>query len=200
MLGEFNEPAGWLQERGFMRLLRVLGLIGVLSLAFVAEDAAALEQVKRPAPEPRLVLHVGFVCGTFDGHFTCKNDPGSVQQYGKNAGPAPSVRSPDVTPDSMTGAPAPAATGGDQGTWQATTPDAASTCQHGMVGTPPDCHCPKNSELLGGNCVHYTASACSNGLASDALPQACRKVEEKLACKMRDDGLKDCCCVTYDQF
>ena len=136
-----------------MRLLRVLGLIGVLSLAFVAEDAAALEQVKRPAPEPRLVLHVGFVCGTFDGHFTCKNDPGSVQQYGKNAGPAPSVRSPDVTPDSMTGAPAPAATGGDQGTWQARTPDAASTCQLRVVGTPPEC---------------------SNGLASDALPQACR--------------------------
>ncbi len=69
-----------------------------------------------------------------------------------------------------------------------------------MVGTPPNCQCPKNSELLGGNCVHYTASACSNGLASDALPQACRRVEEKLACKMRDDGLKDCCCVTYDQF
>ena len=101
----------------------------------------------------------------------------------------------------MTGAPAPA-TGApaDQGTWQATAPDAASTCQHGMVGTPPNCHCPQNSELLGGNCVHYTASACSNGLATDALPQACRRVEEKLACKMRDDGLKDCCCVTYDQF
>jgi hypothetical protein len=69
-----------------------------------------------------------------------------------------------------------------------------------MVGTPPDCRCPKNSELLGGNCVHYTASACSNGLASDAMPQACQGVEEKLSCTMRQDGLKDCCCLTYDKF
>jgi len=69
-----------------------------------------------------------------------------------------------------------------------------------MVGTPPNCHCPKNSEQLGGNCVHYTASACSNGLASDAMPQACRGAEEKLSCSMRQDGMKDCCCVTYDKF
>jgi hypothetical protein len=54
--------------------------------------------------------------------------------------------------------------------------------------------------LLGGNCVRYTASACSNGLAVDALPQACRGVEEKLSCKLREDGLKDCCCVTYNKF
>jgi hypothetical protein len=71
-------------------------------------------------------------------------------------------------------------------------------CEHGMVGTPPSCHCPKNSELLGGTCVHYTAT-CSNGLAADALPQACAAAEEKLACKMRQDGLKDCCCLTYDK-
>ena len=69
-----------------------------------------------------------------------------------------------------------------------------------MVGTPPNCRCPENSELLGGNCVHYTASACSKGLASDALPQACQGVEEKLSCTMRQDGMKDCCCVTYDKF
>jgi hypothetical protein len=71
-------------------------------------------------------------------------------------------------------------------------------CEHGMVGTPPNCHCPKNSELLGGNCVHYTAT-CSNGLAADAPPQACAGTEEKLACKMRQDGLKDCCCLLYDK-
>ena len=69
-----------------------------------------------------------------------------------------------------------------------------------MVGTPPNCRCPPNSELLGGNCVHYTASACSNGLAADALPQSCRGVEEKLSCTLRQDGLKNCCCVTYDKF
>jgi hypothetical protein len=71
-------------------------------------------------------------------------------------------------------------------------------CQHGMVGTPPNCHCPRNSELLGGNCVHYTAT-CSTALAADAVPQPCQGAEEKLACKMRQDGLKDCCCLTYDK-
>jgi hypothetical protein len=71
-------------------------------------------------------------------------------------------------------------------------------CQHGMVGTPPNCHCPRNSELLGGNCVHYSAT-CSTALAADAVPQPCQGAEEKLACKMRQDGLKDCCCLTYDK-
>jgi hypothetical protein len=80
------------------------------------------------------------------------------------------------------------------------TPEATSTpCQHGMVGTPPnDCHCPRNSELLGGNCVHYSAT-CHSALAADAIPQPCLGAEEKLACKMRQDGLKDCCCLTYDK-
>jgi hypothetical protein len=71
-------------------------------------------------------------------------------------------------------------------------------CQHGMVGTPPNCHCPRNSELLGGNCVHYSAT-CTTALAADAIPQPCQGAEEKLACKMRQDGLKDCCCLTYDK-
>lgn len=80
------------------------------------------------------------------------------------------------------------------------TPEAANTtCQHGMIGTPPNnCHCPKNSELLGGNCVHYSAT-CSNGLAADVTPQPCKGADEKLACKMRQNGLKDCCCLTYDK-
>jgi hypothetical protein len=79
-------------------------------------------------------------------------------------------------------------------------PEAANpTCQHGMVGTPPNnCHCPKNSELLGGNCVHYSAT-CSKGLAADFIPQPCEGADEKLACKMRQDGFKDCCCLTYDK-
>jgi hypothetical protein len=69
-----------------------------------------------------------------------------------------------------------------------------------MVGTPPNCKCPESSELLGGNCVHYTASSCSKELTADAQPQACANVEEKISCKLRDDGLKDCCCVSYDKF
>ena len=77
--------------------------------------------------------------------------------------------------------------------------EADTACQHGMVGTPPNnCHCPKDSEQLGGNCVHYSAT-CRNGLAADFTPQPCAGADEKLACKMRQDGLKDCCCLTYDK-
>ncbi len=141
------------------------------------------------------------VCGTFDGKFSCRNVPGSVD-HGKNAVPGAKVPNPDDEPpqDTMGGAEqGTSGMGGSQGP-AAAVPDATA-CQHGMVGTPPDnCRCPKNSELLGGNCVHYTASACSNGLAADALPQACRGVEEKVSCTLRQDGLKDCCCVTYDKF
>jgi len=58
------------------------------------------------------------------------------------------------------------------------TAEATSTgCQHGMVGRPPNCHCPKNSELLGGNCIHYSAT-CRNGLAADFTPQLCEGADE----------------------
>jgi hypothetical protein len=81
----------------------------------------------------------------------------------------------------------------------ATSDTAETACQHGMVGTAPNnCHCPKNSELLGGNCVHYTAT-CRSGLAANVNPEPCPGAEEKLACKIRSDGLKDCCCLTYDK-
>ena len=53
-------------------------------------------------------------------------------------------------------------------------------CQHGMVGTPPNCHCPKNSELLGGNCVHYTATMCQSELPVNVNPEPCQDVEAKL--------------------
>jgi hypothetical protein len=142
-----------------------------------------------------------YVCGVFEGKFSCRYEssgtpkvkgavPGARQQParrrttpapGKTRLPPPGTWSNETSPG---GAPAPSAT----------------ACQNGMVGTPPNCRCPPNSEMLGGNCVRYTASTCSNGLASDALPQACRGIEEKLSCKMRDDGLKDCCCITYDKF
>ena len=144
----------------------------------------------------------GIVCGNFDGKFTCRSDSSAAKQFGKNANPAAPAGA-DSPGDSIGAqeAPPPDAGGGwntEQGT-AGGTQDAAG-CQHGMVGTPPNCQCPKNSELLGGNCVHYTASACSSGLASEAMPQACRSAEEKVSCTMRQDGLKDCCCVTYDKF
>ena len=37
-------------------------------------------------------------------------------------------------------------------------PPDGTACQGGMVGTPPNCSCPPSSELLGGNCVRYTAT------------------------------------------
>ena len=145
----------------------------------------------------------GIVCGNFDGKFTCRSDSSAAKQFGKNATPGAPINNQDSSPDVSTGGQdaIPPAGGGwstEQGT-AGGTQDAAS-CQHGMVGTPPNCQCPKSSELLGGNCVHYTASACSSGLASDAMPQACRSAEEKVSCTMRQDGLKDCCCVIYDKF
>jgi len=170
-----------------MRLLCALAIAAVLSLVPFAIDGGGA------------VLQAKIVCGNFGQGFTCKSDPEAGEQFGKNATPGAKPRAPEASPDVVP----------PEGTWQGTTaptesgqglPDAATACQHGMVGTPPNCRCPQNSELLGGNCVHYTASACSNGLAFDALPQACRGAEEKVSCTLRQDGLKDCCCVTYDKF
>lgn len=76
---------------------------------------------------------------------------------------------------------------------------ASGSCEHGMVGSAPNCHCPKNSELLGGNCVHYTTTMCQSELPVNVNPEPCQDVEAKLSCKMRQDGLKDCCCLTYDK-
>jgi len=76
---------------------------------------------------------------------------------------------------------------------------ASGACEHGMTGSPPNCHCPKNSEILGGNCVHYTATMCQSELPVNVNPEPCQDVEAKLSCKMRQDGLKDCCCLTYDK-
>lgn len=144
-------------------------------------------------------LEAKFVCGNFDGTFTCRREasPPKVKGAIPSAKPAPTTSPDSFGTQDATTAP---------GTWGSqTTPSGApapdgSACHGGMVGTPPNCRCPPNSELLGGNCVRYTASTCSNALAADALPQACRGVEEKLSCRMREDGLKDCCCVIYDKF
>jgi len=166
-----------------------------------------------------------FACGMFDGKFQCKANQGGVV-HGKNAiqGVDDPSRKDEAT-EATTGEPLPAAPAAGQevvdpgehscppGYTVLAAPNASGSyceppagaseatnmgCQRGMVGTPPNCHCPKNSELLGGNCVHYTAT-CSNGLAADAPPQVCAAAEEKLACKMRQDGLKDCCCLLYDK-
>ena len=144
-------------------------------------------------------LEAKIVCGNFDGQFTCRREASPP----KVKGAIPSARpSQPAAPESVGTQDATA----PPGTWSSDTSPSgapapqATGCQGGMFGTPPNCRCPPNSELLGGNCVRYTASTCSNALAADALPQACSGVEEKLSCRLRDDGLKDCCCVTYDKF
>jgi hypothetical protein len=182
-------------------LLLLAAFVSLLSLVFRDGRAAPFIPPDRPQLQALdLLREVGIECGTFDGQYTCRHVPGG-RQFGKNAGPNPATgkSAPDsATPEPYTAPPA-------SGTWsteatQGEPPADAAACKYGMVGTPPNCRCPPNSELLGGNCVRYTASACSNGLAADAMPQACRGVEEKVSCTTRQDGLKDCCCVTYDKF
>jgi len=144
-------------------------------------------------------LEAAIVCGTFDGKFTCKAGPGATPR-GKNAGPAIDTVPPADLPESSPAPSDPGGTTGNPGQWDATgTPAPSGTqCGRGMIGTPPNCQCPPNSELLGGNCVRYTA-VCT-ALAANVNPAPCKSAEEKLACKMRDDGLKDCCCLTYSKF
>jgi hypothetical protein len=182
------------------RVSIIAALVVLLPLTCGGDRAASFGPTMRPESRAFDLLHLAAIeCGTFEGQYTCRFVRGG-QQFGKNAPtvapppnaqPAPSypyneppAGSPWTTEANPSGAPAP-----DGG-----------ACRGGMIGTPPDCRCPPSSELLGGNCVRYTASTCSNALTADALPQACRGVEEKLSCTMRNDGLKDCCCVVYDKF
>jgi hypothetical protein len=185
-----------------MRMPRALVLhvlVWLPLLALGSHGASAFVHAVRPSPahERGLIVEAVLECGMFDGKFQCRSSRGG-KQFGKNAPPAGGVESQDSSPEGMPSGGMPGTDAGQP--VQGGSPDSANACQGGMVGTPPNCQCPENSELLGGNCVRYTASACSSGLAADALPQACRSVEEKLSCKLRADGLKDCCCITYDKF
>jgi hypothetical protein len=174
-----------------MSVFRVLPAL-VLAFLVQSHDAAALMQALKPSDGGRgLVLDAIMECGVFDGKFQCLPSR-SGKLFGKGASPG-GAATPEPAPGGTTpapyGAPAPQST-----------PVDPSQCQGGMVGTPPNCKCPESSELLGGNCVHYTASSCTKELTADAQPQACAGIEEKVSCKLREDGLKDCCCVTYDKF
>jgi hypothetical protein len=179
-------------------------LLWALPLALGGGPAVALVQLTRPASERQLLLEAIFECGMFDGGFKCKQSSGA-KAFGKNSTPGAPARSddtpegiPDGSEQAVPNPSTPGAGNAGQGTWE-TTPNATSTaCQNGMVGSPPNCHCPKNSELLGGNCVHYTAT-CSKALPADSPIQPCQRTDERLACTMRQDGLKDCCCLLYDK-
>ena len=179
-----------------MSLFRVLPALVCLALLLQAHDAAALVQALKPSAGGRgLVLDAVMECGVFDGKFQCRPSRRD-KLFGKGASPggaATQGASPETTPGGIMPGP-------DGGQAPQSVPVDPSQCQGGMVGTPPNCKCPQSSELLGGNCVHYTASSCTKELTADAQPQACAGIEEKVSCKLREDGLKDCCCVTYDKF
>ncbi|MBM3544661.1 MAG: hypothetical protein FJX44_09190 [Alphaproteobacteria bacterium] len=164
------------------------------TVAFIAVCLIALPQHGHGAsmtthaiPSNPLLIDAKFVCGQFDGSYTCKYVPGSIDRH-KN----PSIVGP--TKDSTGQTPGPSTPPSPDGSWGATTNQPPSR--------PPGAtaqSCPPNTELLGGNCVPYTAR-CKNGLALDALPQPCASMEEKQVCRPRADGLKDCCCITYSKF
>ena len=182
-----------------MRMARALvlpALVVGLLVALGSHNAAALLPALKlsSAKAPGLVLDAVMECGTFDGKFRCRPARGG-RLFGKGAGPGDDAR--EARPEPEPGGVLPG-TGGGQAVQGA--PADPNTCQGGMVGTPPNCRCPESTEQLGGICVRYTASTCSNGLAVNAPAQACQGVEEKVSCKLREDGLKDCCCITYDKF
>jgi hypothetical protein len=182
-----------------LRKLLLVGALLLLPLSFGGDRAASFGSIARPEVGALdLLRQAGIECGTFEGQYTCRFVRGG-QQFGKNAptvAPAPSTQ-PAPDPYNVPAAGSPWTSEANPS--GAPAPDGGA-CTGGMIGTPPNCRCPPSSELLGGNCVRYTASACSNGLAANASPQACSGVEEKLSCTLRNDGLKDCCCVTYDKF
>ena len=179
-----------------MSVFRVLPALVCVALLAQSHDAAALMRALKPSDGGRgLILDAIMECGVFDGKFQCRPSRGGAL-FGKGAGPGDQSR--EAVPEPAPGGAMPAPYGGQAS--PQSTPVDPSQCQGGMVGTPPNCKCPESSELLGGNCVHYTASSCTKELTADAQPQACANVEEKVSCKLRDDGLKDCCCVTYNKF
>jgi hypothetical protein len=125
--------------------------------------------------------NAAFECGTFDGKFSCRSSPGAAPM-GKNAPPTPAPEAaPQETVPSGEGQLPP---GGETGGGTAVTPGPAG--------------CPPSSELLGGKCVRYYAT-CRQPVAADALMPSCAGSEEKLVCKPRPDGMKDCCCLVYDK-
>lgn len=147
--------------------------------------AAALCAAPSASPYERPLIDAKIVCGQFEEGFTCKYAPGGRPSIHKNPSGIIQKETGGQVPDVSSPSPAPA----PDGSWNTNT----SQPPRGTAQT-----CPPNTELLGGNCVPYTAR-CKNGMALDALPQACA-MEEKQVCRPRGDGLKDCCCITYSKF
>jgi hypothetical protein len=143
-----------------------------------------------PGATASLVLPARYICGKFETGWGCRYEPGEVDTGGKSSIPNIGVKPQEEqaplappTPGGVSPAPAP----------------GAAACRGGTPGGPDNCKCPATTELLGGACVHYTAR-CNKGIAADAPVQACPGPAEKLACKARAGGLRDCCCLTYDKW
>jgi len=193
-----------------MRRLYLLLAALCLWPAMFAGSSEALSLNARPdisAPSP-LIVEAGLVCGMLDGKFGCRAASGGVA-HGKNASPVDTEATPEASSgDAFAGAPA-----GTAGTAGEVVKPGEHSCPPGykvlaVAGPNGFCEpaaataaverCPKNSEMLGGKCVHYTA-VCRATLAANVNPEPCPGPEEKLVCKVQHSGVRDCCCLTYDK-
>ena len=178
-----------------LRFIITIVAIGILTLVLPDMRAAAFPELARGSTAADTLLHPSaFRCGTYDGKFSCRRAPDVVvPQGGKNAIPGAQRATEPLQEETPQPSAAPLATPG------VAPPASATGCPAGMVGSPPNCQCPRGSEQLGGHCIAYTES-CATGLAANANPQACPSADEKQVCTVRTDGLKDCCCRTYSKF
>ncbi len=168
-----------------MTMLRLLILAAAL---FVSASAGAAGPHVQPSATASLVHQAKYVCGKFETGWGCRYESGEVES-GKSSIPNVGVKRPDEQPP-LAPPPAP-------GQVEAAAP--ATVCKGGAAGASPGtCRCPANSEQLGGACVRYTAR-CNKALAAIGPVEACAGAEERLACKIRADGLRDCCCLTYEK-
>lgn len=174
-----------------MRFVFCFGLLALLlvALAPAGGDHASAFTPMAPSTPTSIVLDAKIVCGDFGQGYTCRRESGAIRR-GKMR-KVPSSRSSSGSTSSGGGW-----FGGSDDEDAPPPPDAAAGASG---GAPASGACPPNSERLGGHCIPYTQS-CKRGLAANAPPQVCRGAEEKLVCDFRADGLKDCCCRTYNKF
>jgi hypothetical protein len=152
-------------------------------LGFQVADAETFSPLTAaPSPQPGLVQAAKFVCGTFDGKYSCRYEQGIVPS-GKDSFPKP--RSQAAPSD---GGQAPPEYGNTL-----TAPAPATESPPSSGGK-----CPKNSELLGGSCVRYSAT-CRPAVPVGVNPEPCARDDEQLVCKTGGDGSKSCCCRLYER-
>ena len=181
-------PLCWRPEGDgvFMRLLFVFALtalLWVLPVVLGRDGADAFMRVTPPASEQRLLHEAKIVCGQTAEGFKCRNEAGGVRRgkMGKIPGASSGGSSGGATDGANDDGLPPASS--DAG---ASPPSAAPTS------------CPRNTELLGGACVRYTAS-CRSGVPANTNVPPCQSAQEKLVCKIGSDGLRHCCCRLYDK-